>query len=353
MKMIRLFFKWLFRILAFLIAVFFLFVLLPEKETVAPLEPRASTKYWEMKEGFKIAYTHVLGDSGRTNAKPPLVYLHGGPGGYVHSSIIETLGELSVFGYDVYLYDQRGSGLSDRLKKFSEVSFEKHLQDLHEIITTKISAQKVILIGQSFGSILIAHYASRYPNKVAKLVFSSPGALEPHRTANGKYLNMDSIYPKPDHMTLKKPYSFVKDVNKTAFRPKAIVASTGALLLDRKLVSDKQMDRMLNTLATKLVQGVVCDPKNALPEEGGGGLYAYLATNSGEVPDVRPTLRRLETPALILHGQCEFQPFSAIYEYVDLFQNSEYRFIEDAGHEIWWEQKEQYVQRIANFIGRE
>ncbi len=353
MKIIKTILKWIVRLFALLLIVFLILLILPEKETVPTIQPRENTEYWDMNGGFKIAYTQTKAALVDESKPPPIVFLHGGPGGYVHSSSIKTLGRLSRMGHDVFFYDQRGSGLSDRMEKYSEVSFEKHLEDLHEIITQKIRAEKVILIGQSFGSILIAHYSSRHPEHVDKLVFSSPGALRPHRKVEDRYVNLDSLYPGPDSLAFKTPYNFVRDVDNMALKPKAMIASLGALLLDKKLISDKQMDRMLNTLASQFTKGMVCNPDNVLPEEGGGGLYAYIATNSGDYPEGRSKIKTLDIPTLVLQGQCEFQSYGTAFEYVDLYKNSRYHFIENAGHEIWWEQQEAYFNSIARFISEE
>lgn len=348
MKYIKKTLKGIGLILIFLLSIFLFLFFIPEKETVASIQARKSTQYWRMTEGFNIAYTHVKApDSIR---RTPILFLHGGPGGYVHSSIIKTLTKLAPLGHDIYLYDQRGSGLSDRLAKYSDINFEKHLLDLDEIISEKIQTEKVILIGQSFGSNIISHYSARHPERIEKMIFSSPGVFLPHRKVGNDYVNLDSLYPAPDSLKFIEPYDFVRDVDNMALKPKAIVASMGALLLDKKLVSDEQMDRMLNTLASQFTKGMVCDPVNVLPEEGGGGLYAYIATNSGDYPEIRDQLQKLEIPILVLQGQCEYHAFGSAFEYVDVYPNSNYVFIEGAGHEIWWEQEGKYLEQIMKFI---
>lgn len=348
MRIIKKIFKWFGIVLGTLFLLFVILLLLPEKEHVKPIEPRENTAYWEMQEGFNIAFAKLANTD--SISKSPVIFLHGGPGGYIHSSIINTLSDLTQYGHDVYLYDQRGSGLSDRLEKYTDISFEKHLLDLDEIISQKINAQKVILIGQSFGCNIISHYSARYPDKIEKIIFGSPGEFLPHKKIDDRYVNIDSIYPTPDSLRFVEPYNFVKDVDNMALKPKAMVASMGALLFNKKIISDKQMDRMLNTLASQFTKGMVCDPNNVLPEEGGGGLYAYMATNSGDYPEIRQTIKTVEVPILVMQGQCEFLSFASGYEYVDLYPNSKYIFVENAGHEIWWEQREKYVDHILQFI---
>ena len=348
MKLIKRFFKWLGIALGMILLVFLLLLVIPEKEVVPAIQPRANTQYWEMAEGFKIAYTHFKGVDSMNLA--PIVFLHGGPGGYVHSSIIETMEEIGGGKRDVYLYDQRGSGLSDRMPKYTDINFEKHLLDLRQIIREKLKAEKVVLIGQSFGSNIIAHYSARFPEDIERIVFSSPGTFIPYRQENGRYISVDSLFPKPDSIQLIEPYNFVKDVDNMALKPKAMTAVMGALLFDQKWISDQQMDRMLNTLASQFTKGMVCDPANVLPEEGGGGLYAYFATNSDDYPKIRDQVRQLDMPIIVLHGQCEYHSYGSSFEYAALYPNSRFQFIEGAGHEIWWEQKGEYIRIIKDFL---
>jgi len=205
MKILRKIFKWIGIVLSIIFLAFLILLIIPEKETVPKIQPRASTQYWEMDAGFRMAYTHLAGKDSLPSS--PVVFLHGGPGGYVHSSIIEALDKLTHQGFDVYLYDQRGSGLSDRMPKYTDISFEKHLLDLHEIITKHIQAEHVILMGQSFGCNIISHYTARHPEQVQKIIFSSPGTFLPHRQIDGKYVNIDSLYPVPDYLKFISPYN--------------------------------------------------------------------------------------------------------------------------------------------------
>ena len=89
--------KWTFFLLTIL---FFFKACIPSKQDTPSIKARQSTKYWNLNTGSKIAYTFI---EGKGNKKPyPIIYLHGGPGGYVHSKVIEVLGKLSEEGFDVY-----------------------------------------------------------------------------------------------------------------------------------------------------------------------------------------------------------------------------------------------------------
>ena len=58
------------------------------------------------------------------------------------------------------------------------------------------------------------------------------------------------------------------------------------------------------------------------------GLYAYMATNNDNVPDMRSQMAAVEAPALVIQGQCDYIGFPSAYEYMDVFPNARYEFVE-------------------------
>ena len=93
MRIVKKILKWLGIVIGVLLLIFIALLIFPEKEIVEPIQARESTNYWEMNEGFRIAYTHLEGIDSLN--KTPIIFLHGGPGYYVHSSIIETFESLA------------------------------------------------------------------------------------------------------------------------------------------------------------------------------------------------------------------------------------------------------------------
>ena len=162
------FFKLLKYVLFICIAIFLFKVFCPGSYNVPQLQKRISTQYWNLSTGSRIGYTLIKANKNKKSY--PVIYLHGGPGGHVSDRDIKILSSLSVNGYDVYLYDQTGSGQSDRLKNINDYTVERHIKDLKEIIQ-KTGAQKVILIGQSWGAILAVLFAADNPGEIEKIIF--------------------------------------------------------------------------------------------------------------------------------------------------------------------------------------
>ena len=323
---------------------------IPIQPTMPRLEPRDSTAYWEMSGGYRIAYSRI--PAGGPASRPPVVFLHGGPGGYVHSSTIETLGRLAPLGRDIYLYDQSGTGLSDR-RRPKATSFESHVTDLHEIVSRHIGVGSVALIGHSYGGELAAHFTAARPELVERLVLSSPGALPPQRfDDDGNWLN-DSLYPVPTHLEfIDVAETFAADTALRRLPIRATVSIALSVMFDVKLASDEELDHALNTMAAGFTHNMVCDAANVQPEEGGGGAYSRTSANfyPDDFPDRRDRMRLVEAPVLVLQGQCDYISYAAAFEYVDLFPQAEYRFIEDAGHIIWWDRPEAYLEAIGGFL---
>ncbi len=106
---------------------------------------------------------------------PAIIVLHGGPGN--DFAYLLPLAGLSDQYYIVF-YDQRGSGLSQRVEK-EQISLEAFYSDLDEIVDLVSGGRKVHLIGHSWGGMLASGYLGKHPEKIDKIVLAEPGFLTP------------------------------------------------------------------------------------------------------------------------------------------------------------------------------
>ena len=158
--------------LAFVSALYFL-VLRPSRLRLADAIRFNDTKYWQLPTGSRIAYSEYEPPAGVVLKPEPVLFLPGlrvGP--WDHS----FFSPLAAHGFRVYLFDQAGSGLSDFLPKVRDYTIQRTIDDL-EAIRQQIGADRMILIGHSWGSTLAASYMAKYPSHVAKVVFYSPGPM--------------------------------------------------------------------------------------------------------------------------------------------------------------------------------
>ncbi|MCL9805479.1 alpha/beta hydrolase [Flavobacterium amniphilum] len=315
---------------------------IPTKLDMPSIKPRTTTQYWNLPTGSKIAYTHI---AGKGEKKPyPIIYLHGGPGGYVYTKNIETLGKLSSLGYDVYLYDQVGCGLSERLEDVSEYTAVRHVKDLEAIIKL-LGSEKVILVGQSWGGSLATLYAADNSNKVDRIVFTCPGAIKPANEALEKI-------KAPDSLNLKEPYNPNAKILPIVLDPRYVSIGVWSRFFGKKLASDEEADAYLTKMANAFTKGLVSNPANVLKEEGGAGSYCNLNTSVsyGSLEDPRTKLKNSKIPVLVMKGQYDNIDWGYTKEYLDLFNNNQFKLIPNAGHQIFAEQAELYTKTIGDFL---
>ena len=333
--------KWTFLIL---ISLFLFKACIPSKQDTPTSKPRQSTKYWNLKTGSKIAYTFI---AGKGNKKPfPVIYLHGGPGGYIHSKVIEVLGQLSEDGFDVYLYDQIGSGLSARLENVNEYTVTRHQKDL-EAIVENLKAKKVILVGQSWGGSLATLYTADNLNKVDKIILTCPGTVKPENDLSEKLEKLKA----PDSLNLKEPLDVNSEVISFILKPRYIAIRAWATL-GVKLASDEETDSYINKMASLFTKGLVYDPSKVVPEEGGGGGYSNIKTPSSyrKLSDPRLKLRNNNIPVLVMKGQYDNIPWGNTKEYLDIFKNSQLKIIDKAGHDVYIEKPDEYLRVMRIFL---
>jgi proline iminopeptidase len=334
--------NWILFGLVLTLTVFALLAFYPRAYDVAAFPPRPGTQYWELPTGSRIGYTRLVASD--TTRFSPIIYLHGGPGGCISDLAITALAPLTDDGYDLYFYDQIGSGHSARLADIAEYTVERHSKDL-EAIVKQIGASKVILIGQSWGAILAMQFFAAFPAQVEKLILTGPGPILPIRKELAEI-------PAPDSLHLRNPLVTNREGNLKVANLRSKVVEWWAFAFQSKLAGDAEMDAFNAKLNHALNKSTVCDTANALPGSMGGGYYASIMTvhSFANVQDQRTKLKGNKVPLLLLQGQCDNQPWGYAQEYLELFPNAKLKLIPSAGHSIPTEQPDLYIQAIREFL---
>ncbi len=100
----------------------------------------------------------------------PLVIVHGGPGGtHDYLEPLEALADERP----VVFYDQLGAGKSDAPDDIGLWTNDRMVDELGRIVNA-LALGRVHLLGQSWGSIIVAEYALRTPGRVAGLILANP-----------------------------------------------------------------------------------------------------------------------------------------------------------------------------------
>lgn len=321
----------------------------------APRSPAADlpVEFWQLPTGSRIAYLRF--PASNPHGAIPFVFLHGGPGGYAvatYASARAACERLAQRGFDVYLYDQVGSGFSNRLTDPTHYTLDRHVADL-EAIRQQIGCERMILLGASHGATLAANYLAAHPSRVEKAIFVSPGALDPaeHR---------DEVYSYP---TLQLSPCFLRWIRDTHGVEAAKKYQRFDRLLRRdvraayQFAGDAEMDALADAWTSeRLLPRGVCDPSR-LPAHtrtvAGMGWWVGEMTAWNEVhraAGVRAKLASCAVPALILRGDADFLPTEFADEYAATFRRSTFVRIPDAGHLIDVDQPEAYRAAIKAFL---
>ena len=307
-------------------------------------------KYWQLPTGSRISYQEFIPPSG-TEVKPdPIVFLHGGPGfrfGPFDSDIYSTY---AADGFRVYLYDQTGSGASTRLRHVRDYTIARAVEDL-EAIRLQLHAERMILIGHSWGSTLAASYMAKYPAHVSKVVFHSPGSIWRIRDS----------YPYEYNRTDAGQQTLV-------FPPLRFIA--GLYLLDRNLeageqaVPQREAEEMMGPLEASAGRTVICKGDAAkLPaviaaikdQPDNPGLNPYVLQRLIDLTmepqgDPRAALKTNKTPAIVLVGDCNYVPWKVALEYRRTFANLKIFSFPKAGHYLQFEQPQLMTKVIRSFL---
>jgi proline iminopeptidase len=305
-----------------------------------PPAPLPNMAFWELPTGSRLAYTHIAAEGAAKET--PIIFLHGGPGWVILEGDVRFYSQLAGDGYDVYLYDQVGSGRSIRLGDVREYTTERHVADL-EAIREAIGAEQVILIGQSWGNTLAADYMAAYPQRVSKVIFASPGAMWDVGRFRANYTGTANVSGGgPALPPLRVPLT--------------VLLIGRNPILAGQIASERELESFFNTLpsASVLGQNYCLGDEAKVPdiEIRGSNQYVNRLTFASQesYPDPRPTLRQNQTPALILRGECEFMPRALAEEYEATLPNAQLVEVAGAGHSLIGSQPEQVLSLMRAFL---
>ncbi|HEX2911627.1 MAG TPA: alpha/beta fold hydrolase [Chloroflexia bacterium] len=331
-----------------LVAAFTVFSpLVPSSEYLPQAALPAKASYWNLSTGSRIAYLKLAAEG--MPKDEPVIFLHGGPGAYAvaHPASVDYFGRLTRLGYEVYFYDQVGGGLSSRLEDVRQYSVERHVADLDAIISQQIKADKVILIGQSWGGTLAASYMAEHPQRVAKAVFSSPAPIN--------YME----WPDYGNISDRLPTEVNREINQAFASPRLLFLIGMANInprTARDFASDAELDTFFAQVISKMQPGMVCDPAHLPKGENinGFGFWASTMTQqqspgNGKV-NPREALATNPTPALVMTGECNYLKWAPTYQYRATLPNSTLLYFEKAGHVIYYDQPELYFEALSSFL---
>src|SRR2546421_1455663 len=274
------------------------------------------------RDGVDLFY-HIVGPA----AGDYVLVLSGGPGEDIHSmqGIADELGKKCR----CVMWEQRGTGRS-KLPKYdsSTINPSAYLQDI-EALRKQLHAEKFIVLGNSWGMILGLAYAGTHPNAVRAVVTIGSGPI------TFEYLGVfsDNQIARLGACELevrdfwKDPAREAADSDRAAFERLRVAAV--AYFFDRKKALQ---------MASELK-----------PEDYNFRVPPAFLKAEGKY-DIRPKLRTITAPVLLLQGRQDLAGEANICEAHSLIRNSMLAFIDKCGHMPWLEQPEQTWKIVDEFL---
>ena len=270
-------------------------------------------------------YVEVLG----TAAGVPLVVVNGGPGfdhTYEHATVPGTTSAWETLARNrrVVFYDQRGNGRSGALKTGQSCTLADQIADL-DAVRAHLGAEKIDLLGHSWGGYLVMAYAARHPDHIRHLVTVDSAAPKWSDTV---FLFKD-IFPEGQERS--DSFAFADALGDAA-------ASAAGI---------REYFHWLFYAPEK---------RDAFIAQVGAGVYNKavneLVDHDVQRFDLNPELRKFKFPTLVITGRYDINVAPSVaYKMHKAIAGSQFAVFEKSGHLPFFEEPEAFVRTLDAFLG--
>jgi proline iminopeptidase len=261
------------------------------------------------------------------------VAVHGGPGNTLES-IRADLEPLAKNRRVIY-YDQRGGGRSDLFRDAGSLHISKHIEDL-EAIRKHFRLEKMSLLGNSWGGLLVSLYAAAHPDRVERLVLHS--AASPTIGMLREFAGA-----LPDRLPAEKRARF-REVSNPRYwveskDPRAVCREFSQILLPAYFSKPERASRF---------RGDVCSgPEEAVRYQQHVNMQIWRSLGEW---DVRPSLAAVKAPVLVVHGLKDPIPLVSSEAWAKSYPNARLFILEDSGHIPHVEEPELFFPAVETFL---
>jgi proline iminopeptidase len=251
----------------------------------------------------------------------PVVVLHGGPGAH-HDYLLPGFDALARNRELIY-YDQRGGGRSP-VGRDVPVGWRQHVADLEELrVIWKLD--RLSLCGYSWGGLLAMLYAIDHPNNVERLALVSPApAWRAARIEFEARFRARSTTSEIEAERRALRASGLRERDLTAYQRRLFELAVAGYFHDPSRVRELTPFRITERTQREVWESL--------------GDY-----------DIRPALRQLRLPALVVHGDDDPIPVESARETADCL-SAEWRLLRNCGHVPHVEAFDEFVEALDTFL---
>ncbi len=254
---------------------------------------------------------------------PVIVTLHGGPG--ASQDYLRPQFDLLATGRTLLYYDQRGGGRSPAPRE-APLDWRAQVADLAAIVRAESRPLPATLLGFSWGASLALLFALEHPDLVGRLALIGPGPAWPE--ARERYeTEFERRQAAPEVVSARAELSRsgLREQDPDAFWRRAFELSVAGYFKDPA--------RAKNLTPFRLVSRA----QHAVQESLKGA-------------DLRPRLKEITVPTLILHGRYDPVPIESSETLAELMPDARLVVFEDSGHALYAEETERFVREMDAFL---
>ncbi|WP_392749757.1 alpha/beta fold hydrolase [Streptomyces sp. LN590] len=255
----------------------------------------------------------------------PVVCLPGGP---TDSRYLGDLGGLSTHRRLIVL-DLRGTGRSAIPEDTSSYRCDRLVDDV-EALREHLGLPRMDVLGHSAGTNIATQYAARYPKYVSKLALIGPSTRAVGIAITGE-TRRELAQLRRDEPWFPAAFAALE----------AITTGTGS---DSEAITPFFYGRW----------DAVARKHHAAGRPSNQEAVALFAAEGAFSPEsTRAALAALETPVLLLAGECDLNsPPQSAAEFAGLFPDATLVVQPGAGHYPWLDDADRFVAATATFLGR-
>ncbi|HXE59418.1 MAG TPA: alpha/beta fold hydrolase [Gemmatimonadaceae bacterium] len=270
-----------------------------------------------------------------------LIAIHGGPGMDLESIYNDWAAHLGR-RHVVIFYDQRGGGKSELPTDTSRLVAARQIQDLDEI-RRHFGLTKVTLLAHSYGPLLAASYAIAHPDAVKKMVFFGP--VPPRR---GDFFrrygaNINARLDSAQRAELTRLGAEMTSDSSSDEAVRKACRGYWAIGLRPRLARPNPI--------LPVVKSDLCATDPAGIRYGMRVANGVIMRSYGDW-DLRPALRSLDVPLLVIHGQEETIPMDLVEEWVTSMPHARLVKVPNAAHFTYAEQPSLVWPVVERFLSQ-
>lgn len=281
-------------------------------------------------DGGKVGYRYYEPHNKKYKDRAPLVLVHGGPGGS-HIGMYDALNALAdtrpLIGYD-----QLGSYLSTTKKMDLDLMTVERFAEEPRYLLDALKVDKAVLLGHSWGGVVIGEFALKYPDRIAGLIFSAP-LLSTQRWVDDCQKLLSAL-PKDVQQTIRE------------------CEANGTTDSQAYKEADKIFSKRHFARAAKVPSSVSASGRRTNKHIYNTMWGPSEFTHSGALGDydMFPRLNEIKAPTLFICGEYDTATPATMKAAQAEVAGSHVHVVKDAGHALITDDNRDYIRAVKSFL---